>query len=59
MQVASVVDYTWSEYDRIDLLAGQVFGDETMWWVIAQVNPEIMTWDDIPPGTVVRVPSGS
>lgn len=54
----TVTDYTWRESDRVDVLAAQVYGDETMWWVFADANPEILDWTRIPPGTVVRVPSG-
>jgi hypothetical protein len=52
----TVVDYVWSVSDRPDLLAGQMYGDETMWWVIADANPEILDWMDVAPGTRVRIP---
>ncbi|MFE6739797.1 hypothetical protein [Streptomyces tubercidicus] len=54
----TVVDYTWRESDRVDLLAAHLYGDETMWWVFAQANPEILDWTHVRPGTIVRLPSG-
>lgn len=53
----TVVDYVWTADDRPDLLAGRMYGDETMWWVIAQANPQILDWTHLEPGTVVRVPN--
>lgn len=52
----TVTDYVWSEGDRVDLVAARAFGDDTMWWVIAQANPEILDWTHLEPGTVVRIP---
>lgn len=54
----TVIDYTWRAEDRVDLLAARVFGDETLWWVIGQANPEILDWLAVTPGTVVRIPRG-
>ena len=56
-QSMTVVDYVWEEDDRVDLIAAQVYGDETMWWVIARANPEILDWTELPAGRIVRVPS--
>ena len=42
--------------ERIDTLAYQYYSDATLWWRIAQANPEIMWWDDLTPGTVIRIP---
>lgn len=42
--------------ERIETIAYQYFTDATMWWRIADANPEIMFWDDLPAGTVIRVP---
>ncbi|MFE9834039.1 hypothetical protein ACFYP4_02650 [Streptomyces sp. NPDC005551] len=57
-RVYTVVDYVWNYGDRPDLIAGQAYGDETMWWVIAQANPQILDWTELAPGTVVRIPNG-
>jgi nucleoid-associated protein YgaU len=42
--------------ERIDTLAAQYYGDPTMWWRVADANPSIMWYDDIMPGTILRVP---
>jgi len=49
--------YTWAHEDQIDYLAFSAYGDETQWWRIGDANPEILFWDSVKPGTVVRVPS--
>lgn len=46
-----------TEGDRIDLIAHRVLGDDTAWWKIADANPEILDWTNLPVGTVLRVPS--
>lgn len=43
--------------DRIDQLAQDVYGDPTQWWHIADANPEILDWTNVPLGTVIRIPS--
>lgn len=43
--------------DRIDLMAHRIYGDDTLWWKIADANPEIMDWTTLPVGTVLRIPS--
>lgn len=49
--------YTWQDGDQIEYLAWSAYRDEQAWWVIADANPEIMFWNDLPRGTEVRVPS--
>lgn len=43
---------------RLDYIAQIIYGDATMWWVIADAN---MTpdgyFDDLPEGTQLRIPS--
>jgi len=56
-----VVDFSYvslREGDRIDLMALRLYGDERLWWKIADANPEILDWTDVAFGTVLRVPSG-
>lgn len=43
--------------DTIDRMAYQFYGDVLLWWKIADSNPEIMMWDDLPVGTFIRIPS--
>jgi phage tail protein X len=51
--------YNWSQFDRIDLLAYRFFGNATLWWKIANANPEILYWDIVTPGTQIRIPTGN
>jgi hypothetical protein len=48
--------YTWTQRDRIDLIANELLGDPSFWWVIMDYNPEILNPFDIPLGTVLRIP---
>ena len=43
--------------ERIDTIAYQYFTDATLWWKIADANPEILFWDDLAVGTIIRVPT--
>jgi hypothetical protein len=45
----------WTETDRLDALSVLYYGDPTMWWVIADLNPEILDFTGLAPGTVIRV----
>lgn len=43
--------------DRLDLLAKEYYGDETLWWWIAQANNIGKgTWH-VEPGTIIRIPA--
>lgn len=42
--------------DRLDLLAAEHLGDAELGWVIANANPELFYPDQIPVGTVLRIP---
>jgi len=53
----SISTYTWQNGDRIDYLAHSAYGDETQWWRIADVNPEILFWSTLKNGTQIRVPN--
>lgn len=55
------IEYTFirvEEGARVDHLAVAAFGDETQWWRIADANPEIIDWTNVPAGTVLRIPRG-
>ena len=55
-----VIQFTFvrlQDGDRLDLMAKHLFGDESQWWRIADANPEILDWSDVPIGTILRVPS--
>jgi phage tail protein X len=49
--------YVWQDGDQIEYLSWSAYGDEQSWWVIANANPEILYWNNLPRGTKVRVPS--
>jgi hypothetical protein len=50
---------TTQQGDRMDMLASQEYGDPLLWWVIARANPEVFYPDEIPVGTVIRIPDAS
>lgn len=61
MPQSKMIQFTYhllSGGDRPDTLAGDFYGNSDLWWVIADANPEIMDWMDLPLGAVVRIPSG-
>ena len=58
-QVVTVFKYTYyvvTFADRIDTIASNFLGNPTLWYKIAQVNPQIMNWSNLQPGTVIRIP---
>lgn len=44
--------------DRIDRLAYRFYGDESLWWVIADANDGLLS-DPLTPGTLLRIPDGA
>lgn len=63
---SSPVSYTFSyNYyvttgsDRIDNIAAAFLGDPAQWHLIGDVNPQIMNWFSVAPGTIIRIPSVS
>ena len=51
--------YAISEFgDRLETLAYQFYGDVTLYWIIAIVNPNIIPFDSlfIPVGSQIRIP---
>jgi hypothetical protein len=51
------VYYITKATDRIDEIANAYFSDPSQWYRIGDANPQIMDWSDIPPGTIIRIPS--
>ena len=49
--------YQTDASDRPDTLAYDFYGDPSLWWMIADANPEIMDWGSVPAGTIIRVPN--
>lgn len=50
--------YTWQSGDRPDLVANELLGNSSLWWAIFDANPELIYPLNIPPGTVLRIPTG-
>ena len=50
--------YTWTQRDRIDVVAHNLLGDPNLWWLIMDYNPEVINPFDIPIGAVLRIPNG-
>ena len=52
---------TTSWEDRLDLLAYDYYGDETLWWVISRANPDVTRRDSffIKSGVQIRIPDKS
>ena len=42
--------------DRLDLLAKEFYGDETLWYVIARANNLGKGSMYVPPGEIIRIP---
>lgn len=44
------------EGDRLDILAKEYYGDETLWFVIAKANNLGKGSLDVPPGIILKIP---
>lgn len=49
--------YVTTALDTIDSIAYARYGDCTLWWRIADVNPEIFDWFTLEPGSLIRIPT--
>lgn len=54
--VISTRELVTTEGQRLDHLAGQLYGDGKLWWVIA-IASGIGWWLQVPPGTRLLVPT--
>lgn len=50
-------EYVWRSGDRLDQLAMQFYSDPERWWIIAEYNPQVVDFQNIPAGTKLRIPS--
>lgn len=48
--------YTVKMGDRLDTLANAYYGDPTLWWIIADANPEITYPVALTIGATIRIP---
>jgi len=54
-----VFTYVWHSImgnERIDNIAYAYYGDGTLWWKIADGNPEILDWSNLVVGSMIRIP---
>lgn len=49
-------EYVSREKDRLDILAGKVYGDSKLWWVIAAAS-NIGYSPQVPPGVALKIPN--
>jgi|HubBroStandDraft_2_1064218.scaffolds.fasta_scaffold2068661_1 hypothetical protein len=49
-------NYVVTGSDTIDGLAYKIFGDGTLWWAIANLNPEILDFSELTTGQTIRIP---
>ena len=51
-----VTETVFTESKRLDVLAGETYGDGTLWWVIAAASN--IGWGlQVPPGTKIVIPA--
>lgn len=48
--------YQVTDGDTVDMLGYTFFGAGQLWWMLADANPEIIDWNNLPVGAVLRVP---
>lgn len=53
------IAHTYSADETIDNIAFTYLGDPTQWWQIADANPEVMDWNNLTPGSILRIPVGA
>jgi len=56
-QVRSFRYHIVQEGERIELIAYNTLGDAELWWMVAELNPEILNPSRLVPGTILRVPA--
>lgn len=49
-------EYVTHEKERLDILAGQIYGDGRLWWLIAAAS-NIGYVPQVPPGTALKIPN--
>ena len=57
--VDTTIQFTYHQvtnFDTIDQLANQFYGDPQFWWQIANANPEILNWSSLTVGYLLRIP---
>ena len=57
VRTVSFTYYQVEEGDTVDQIAHGEYDSGSLWWIIADANPEIIDWSDLKPGTILRIPS--
>ncbi|WP_369042227.1 hypothetical protein [Streptomyces sp. Midd1] len=57
-QTLRVTDYRWRTAERVDDVSTRYYGSESSWWMIAEANPSILDWAQVPAGQPILVPRG-
>ena len=50
------IDHQYLEGERLDQLAQKYYNRPDLWWVIPEYNPNISDFNNITPGTILKVP---
>lgn len=50
------ISHMVAQGDRIDNISFQYYGDPTLWWRVADANPEVMYYDSLVTGSILRIP---
>ena len=55
--VSAFTYYTVGQGERFDTIAAMIYGQPTLWWRIADANPEVWYPDNLVAGSIIRIPS--
>jgi hypothetical protein len=50
-------EHVYLEGERLDQLAQTYYKNPQYWWIIPEFNPQIADFNNITPGTVIRIPN--
>ncbi|MFI7083871.1 hypothetical protein ACIBUR_09720 [Streptomyces anulatus] len=53
-----VSDFRWRGDERVDDVSTRYYGSESSWWMVAEANPQILDWTQVPAGMQIMVPRG-
>lgn len=55
-RIINYTSYLVRDGDRIDQLAHRFLGRATLWWMVADANPEVTDWFRLRRGSMLRIP---
>jgi nucleoid-associated protein YgaU len=50
-------EHVYVQGERLDQIAHKYYQRPQYWWIIPEYNPEILDFNNIEPGTVLRIPN--